>query len=135
GNGGAVTVQSTSVLSLGAQRIITFQIPPALTVNQPVACQVTVAGTQPAVYSSTPSSSAITINPPPTVTSVSPGVGTRGVVVNNISIVGNFTHFTATQPTQPVVTVGGAGVAVTNVVATDSTHLTATFTVDPAAVA
>src|SRR4051794_32585333 len=37
GNGGAVTVQSTSVLTLATQRIVTFQIPPSLTVNQAVA--------------------------------------------------------------------------------------------------
>lgn len=133
GNGGAITVNSTSVLSLASQRIISFQIPSALTVNQAVTCQVTVAGSLPSAFSSGASSSTLVLNPPAVLSSVSPGAGTQGTVVN-VQIVGKATHFKAIQPAQPTVTVSGAGVAVSAVNATDDTHLTATFTLDPAAV-
>ena len=133
GNGGAITVNSTSVLTLATQRIISFQIPSALTVNQAVTCQVTVSGSLPSAYSSGAVSSTIVLNPPPIVSSVSPGAGTQGTVVN-VQIVGKATHFRAIQPAQPTVTVSGTGVAVSAVNATDDTHLTATFTLDPAAV-
>lgn len=132
GNGGAVSVNSTSVLTVGSQRIISFPIPAALSVNSPVSCQVTVSGSQPSAYSSSPSYSNITINPPPTVYTVSPGAGTIGTTVA-VTITGNFTHFTSISPNQPTVTVGGTGVAVSAVNAVDSTHVNATFTVDPAA--
>ncbi len=134
GNGGSVTVNSSAVVPVGTQRIISFQIPPALTVNQAVTCQVTVSGSLPSAYNSGASSSSLTLNPPPVVSSVSPGAGTRGTVINGVQIVGKYTHFAAILPTQPTVTVAGGGVTVSNVVATDSTHLTATFTLDPAAV-
>ncbi len=134
GNGGAVTANSSGVLNLAGQKIISFQIPPALSTNLPVVCQVTVAGTLPSVYSSGASSSTLTINPPPTVSSVTPGAATAGTTVTGVTIVGNFTHFNALLPTQPTVTVAGGGVTVTAVSATDPTHLTATITIDPAAV-
>lgn len=134
GNGGSVTVNSSTVVPVGTLRIISFQIPPALTVNQSVACQVTVSGSLPSAYNSGASFSSLTLNPPPVVSSVSPGAGTRGTVINGVQLVGKYTHFTAILPTQPTVTVAGGGVTVSNVVVTDSTHLTATFTLDLAAV-
>ncbi len=134
GNGGSVTVNSSGLFpsSGSASRVITFAIPSSLTVNQAVTCNVTVAGSLPSAYSSGASSSTLILNPPAAISSVSPGAGTRGTAVN-VQIVGKATHFKATQPTQPTVTVGGALVAVSNVNATDDTHLTATFTLDPAA--
>ena len=133
GNGGAVTVPSTSVTNILTQKTIYFTIPAALTANQPITCQVTVAGSTPSAYSSSPSSATLTINPPPSISSVSPGAGTQGTAVTNVAITGNFTHFKNIQPAQPTVTVGGSGVTVSNVNATDNTHLTATFTIDAAA--
>jgi hypothetical protein len=134
GNGGAITVNSNTVFTLASSRIISFTIPAALTVNQPVTCQVTVSGSLPSAYSSGAVSSTIVLNPPATVSTVSPGAGTRGTVVNNVQIVGRYTHFKAIQPAQPTVTVGGTGVTVSNVNASNDTHLTVTLTLDPAAV-
>lgn len=135
GNGGAVTVNSTFVTNLAGQKIITFPIQAALTVNQPATCQVTVSGSLPSAYASGASSSTLIINPPPTVSTVTPGAGTIGTTVTGVHIVGNFTHFTATLPTQPVITVAGGGVTVpiASVNATDPTHLTANFVIDPGA--
>jgi len=65
----------------------------------------------------------------PTLTSIAPSSGSRGTVINNVTLTGtNLTGTTA-------VTVSGTGIGVTNVVVVSNTTVTATFTISATATA
>ena len=130
GNGGAVDVLSTAVLAVGANRTISFVIPTSLVVNAPIVCTVAVSGMVAGTPYTTAGTSTITINPPPTISNVSPGAGMRRTTVV-VAIAGNFTHFTNTS----TITIGApGGITVANPpVAVTSQLLTANFQIDPAA--
>ncbi len=117
----------------GSARTLIFKLPQYLTANQPYTATVSVNGqTTAAVAFSTVTPAAITINPPASISNVSPGAGQLNTVVNNVMITGAYTHFS--QLTS-VVTTGCPGVTVSNmqVLPGSSTQLTATFAISNSA--
>ena len=126
GNGSPLSFSPSTVAGSGSNRTLIFKLPPALSANQPYTATVCVSGqTTTAVQFSTVTCATITINPAASISNVSPGAGQTGTAVN-VTITGLYSHFA--QATS-VVTVGGTGVAVSNVVVSTPTQLTATFTV------
>lgn len=66
----------------------------------------------------------------PSITTLSTPSGQQGRTVNNVSITGQFTHFTAAAPS---ISFSGAGVSAAVVNVVDNTHLVANVTVSPSA--
>ena len=96
GNGSPVLVTAAFITNTAASaRAVGFVIPPSLTTNTPINCTVSVSATNSLnVVENSNNTAALTINPPPTVLSASPGAGQLGASVT-LTITGSFTHFSS----------------------------------------
>jgi hypothetical protein len=128
GNGSAVTVVPTYVTP-GAtpNKLVIFAVPPSLTANQSIAgCQVSINANGVAAGNSL----ALEVDPPASLTGVTPGAGTRGTAVL-VTITGAFTHF---NNTSVVSTSAGGDIGISGFSLTDASHLQVLFTVSNTAI-
>ena len=136
GNGSPVTTVAGSVFGSAPNYTVEFTIPPALTVSVPEVCQIAISDSTPGDADfTTATQGTITIQPPATVLSASPGagqLGTNGVVLN---VVGAFTHFTTNTTVMLTLTqTSPANTIVINQILgstafTDELHVSATFNI------
>ena len=119
--GGGVTVNNV-VVGSSTSLTANFVLDPAAAVGPRMVTVTTAGGT------SAPQGFTVSL-PPPTLTSVSPNQGIRGVTVA-VTLTG--TNFVVGATT---VAVAGGGVTVTNVIVGSGTSLTASFVLDLAAAA
>ena len=101
GNGLPVTVAAGSIANTpgnttGTDRTIKFAIPTSLTTNVPLLCKVSITATTPSnvVLTSGVTAAALTVDPPPTVASATPGAATIGATVT-LTVTGAYTHFSS----------------------------------------
>ena len=91
---------------------------------------VTVTTTLPSGSEQATKASAFTVSQtPPTFTSITPAEGQQGATLTGVTIVGANTHFNSGTPTVNL----GSDVTVSNIVATDATHLTCTLAIGASA--
>jgi hypothetical protein len=133
GNGSPVFTGAGNVLGAGSNRSVLFAIPAALTVSTPLTCLVSITGSAPNAFTTTTQAS-LTIQPPPTVLSASPGAGQLGSNGVTLKVVGAYTHFTSnTTVALTLVQTGPPPVTTTinenalSTVLIDATHVNATF--------
>ena len=110
GPSGSTTAQSVQTV-IGSTRRVTFQLPSTIVVASPTPYRVSLTGaTSTGVQFASAAPSALTVNPPAFVTSVSPGTGLPGQTLS-VAITTAFTNFVqgSTQASFGAgVSVGGA---------------------------
>ena len=136
--GAAVTTNPTLVtIVVGSTRRVTFLIPALISVSTPTAYLVGVSGTTSdnTAFAST-NKATLTINPPPSISSVSPTSGQVGQTLS-VTVTGQFTNFTqgSTQANfGPGIAVGTAAEgAFGPVTVTNATTATAPLKINAAA--
>jgi uncharacterized protein YjdB len=138
-SGPSVTAAASAVTTiLGTVRRVTFQIPTSIVVSTPTAYNVSIAGTtSTGVTFLSGNASALTVNPPSQIVSLSPALALAGQTIS-VLLVGQYTSF-AQGVTQanfgPEISVGGAPEgAFGPVTVSTPTTLAAEISIAPAAV-
>jgi hypothetical protein len=119
GSGLPVTVAAGSIgntpgNTTGTDRTVRFAIPASLTTNSPLLCAVSITATTTSnVVLTSGAASALTIDPPPTVSTVSPSAATIGAAVA-LTVTGAYTHFSSNTAislvsTSPAYTIAQTG--------------------------
>jgi len=137
--GPSVTATASAVSTiLGTVRRVTFQIPTSIGVSTPTAYNVSIAGaTSTGVTFLSGNASALTVNPPSQIVSLSPALALAGQTMS-VLLVGQYTSFVqgVTQANFGAgISVGGAAEGASGpVTVTTPTTLTAAISIDPASV-
>ena len=132
GNGSAVSTTAIGVTPVtgGSSRVVAFKLPVSLTAAKAYASCVSISGgTSANVLFSSGNCSPLTIDPPASILSISPGA--EGVSTTfTATIVGYYTHFLTALPTVTLTGPGGSPLITGTLVnVTDNTHLTAQFVI------
>ena len=134
-----MTASASAVTTiLGTVRRVTFQIPTSIVVSTPTTYNVSIAGpTATGVAFLSGNTSALTVNPPSLIVSVSPARALAGQTMS-VLLVGQYTNFVqgVTQANFGAgISVGGAAEGASGpVTVTTATTLTAQISLDPASV-
>jgi hypothetical protein len=134
GVGGTVTASAVTTI-LGSVRRVTFQIPASIVVSSPMTYKVSIAGTtSTGIAFSSGNTSDLTVDPPATITVVSPSTGQPGQAIS-VAITGLYTSFVPTSTVAnfgPGISVGGAPEGTSGPVTVNGpTSLTAQVVIDP----
>lgn len=136
--GPAQTFAATSItLVTGTTRRVAFVVPSTLTVATPTTYSVKVSSTATGVAFQSANFAALTVNPPPAITSVTPNSAAQGQTVS-VQVTGNnydgFVQGATVASFGPGIAVGGASAGTPGPATVTGTNtLTATLAIDPAA--
>ncbi len=124
--GAAVTTPATSVTTVvGATRRVSFTIPASVKVAAPTSYSVSISGaTTTNVAFASSNTAALTINPPASLTGVTPNTGQVGQSLS-VAVLASFSNFLQNS----TIANFGAGIMINSVTVTDATHASVNLTI------